>query len=172
MLQLKVIPFDLCGTVFDLRGTPREEVRGYLDCCTDRPWRAQKLPNSWKKLPAYPDSAEGVRRLQTKYKVVALSNLPQDWSAAMSVKAGIFWDEIIDLESIKTYKPDPSAYMAVCEMCGYEPQQVMMVTANPSFGPYSFGDIHMADLLGMRSQLIRAAGCPKTIIELAESLGC
>lgn len=170
---IKIIAFDAFGTVFSLAGVERAEIRAYLSQCTAPEWMPLVLPESWNSLPAYPDSAEGIRRLRTKYKVVTLSNGPYKTIKAASDNAGIEWDSIIDFAPEKrVYKPDPRAYLTVCERTGYEPADVLMVTANPTFAHYDYGDCDMARKLGMQAQLIRREGEPQTIVELAERLGC
>jgi hypothetical protein len=56
-------------------------------------------------------------------------------------------------------------------MAGVSPQSGMMVTANPIFGPYQFGDIEIARATGMLGRLIRSETTPD-LLSLAESLGC
>ena len=171
-MSTKVIAFDMLGTAIDPSGVDRDEIRAYLACCTDRPWLRQQLPESWKQLPAFEDTREGIRRLRTKFIVVPLSNLSSDVIKAVSEKAGVVWDDCKPLEYLRTYKPDPMAYLSVCEEFSVQPADVLMVTANPTFGPFPFGDIEMAKMLGMQAQLIRNPGCPQTITDLADQLGC
>jgi HAD superfamily hydrolase (TIGR01493 family) len=171
-MEPKVIAFDLFGTVFDLKDVPREEIRAYLKCCVSRPWRAQSLPKSWESLPVFEDSVEGINRLARKYLVTTCSNGPVDTVRVAAEKAGLITWGYTPLEQHFVYKPDPLAYLAVCARYDVNPDEVMMVTANPTFAHFDFGDIQMAKAIGMQAQLIRNPGCPQTIIELAESLGC
>ncbi len=169
---MKVIALDLFGTVFDMAGVPREEIRAYLDQCVDPVWRPLELPESWSRIPAFADASEGLRRLRTKYKTSTLSNLTAPLTMKFCLNNGLEFDGIYALESIKRYKPHPECYSSFCEIHSVEPHEAMMVTANPTFGPYPFGDLEIAGAIGMQTQLIRNPGCPQTIIELAELLGC
>lgn len=169
---MKVIAFDLFGTVFDMAGVPREEIRAYLDQCVDPVWKPLELPDGWEDLKAFPDAAEGIRRLTVKYRVVTLSNAPYGFTTRVLERNGVWPNGVTILEQRMRYKPHPECYLHACESWGVKPSDAMMVTANPTFGPYPFGDLEIAGAIGMQTQLIRNPGCPQTIIELAEQLGC
>ncbi len=164
---MNVIAFDVFGTVFDLSGVEREEVRAYARQLRRPEWAPLTLPPSWERLPAHPDAAFGIELLRRKFFVVTCSNGPLGLLAKLSKHNGISWDAIIPLELNKVYKPDPRAYLTVCEVLGVEPAAVTMVTANETFG-----DLEASAALGMTPRLIRNPGTPATIMELAESLGC
>ncbi len=164
--MIKVIAFDVFGTVFNLGGVNTQEVRNYVKHIHQEPWKPLTLPKSWETLPAHPDSAEGIRLLRQKYIVVTCSNGPLGLLAKLSKFNGISWDAIIPMELNKVFKPKPEAYMTVCQVLGVSPQEVLMVTANEKFG-----DIEASQKLGMQAALIRGSSGPKDIIELAKSLG-
>lgn len=159
----KVIAFDVFGTVFDLSSVSRDEVRDYVKQLRQEPWAPLNLPEHWTRLPAHPDSREGIERLRKNFMVVTCSNGPLGLLAKLSKHNGINWDAIIPLELNRVYKTDPKAYMTVCEVLDVQPADVLMVTANRTFG-----DLEAATALGMSAQLIREEGCPQTIIELAQ----
>ena len=169
-MRASVLAFDCFGTVFDLSGVDRAEIRAYVDFVRQPEWHPLTLPDHWLTLPAHPDSAEGIRRLRNGGDrglfVVTCSNAPLGHLAVMSKAAGIEWDAIIPLELNRVYKPQPKAYLTVCEVLGCEPSDVMMVTANEQSG-----DLEAARALGMEAMLIRGEKGPKTIIELAELFG-
>lgn len=164
---MKVIAFDLFGTVFDLSSVDRQEIRDYASQLRRDEWQPLKLPKSWETLPAHADSAEGIERLRKRFIVVTCSNGPLGLTAKLSKNNGISWDAIIPLELNRVYKTDPLAYLTVCEVLAVRAEDVMMVTANKDFG-----DLEASAALGMTPQLIRDPDCPATIIELAERLGC
>lgn len=162
---MKVIAFDVFGTVFDLSGVPREEIKRYIDHIRRPDWQPLQLPASWETLPAHPDAAEGIDKLRERFFVVTCSNGPLGLLAKLSKHNGIVWDVIIPLELNRVYKTNPKAYLTVCEVLGVEPADVMLVTANKDFG-----DLEESAALGMTPQLIRNPGTPQTIAELAEAL--
>jgi 2-haloalkanoic acid dehalogenase type II len=160
-----IIAFDVFGTVFDLSGVPREEVRSYVAHVRADTWSPLNLPASWENLPPHPDAVEGIAMLRRHHTVVTLSNGPMYLLAHISKRAGITWDAIIPLEAFKVYKPHPRAYETVLDLFRVPPRDVLMVTANKDFG-----DLEAAEKLGMQAQLIRDGDGPKTITELAESM--
>jgi FMN phosphatase YigB (HAD superfamily) len=170
--KLTHIFFDAFGTAFDTRDVPRDEIIAYLTRCVLRPWYRQRHPASWAKIPAFADTAEGVRRLRTKYTVVLFSNGDLDTLLSMSKNAGIEWSGYVDLAAIQAYKPDPSAYWWACTDAGAKREESMMVTANKRFADYKFGDLEIAAGCGMQTRLIRGDSDFKTIIDLAHHLGC
>lgn len=161
----KVIAFDVFGTVFDLAGISRDEIRAYVRHIRQTTWMPLQLPPHWETLPAHPDAREGIERLRKKFIVVTCSNGPLGLLAKLSKHNGISWDAIIPLELNRVYKTNPKAYLTVCEVLGCNPADVMMVTANKTFG-----DLEAAEALGMTPMLIRDGDGPKTIIELADML--
>lgn len=165
--QLKVIAFDVFGTVVDFSSADREQVREYVRVTRLPAWQPLHLPQSWAWLPPHPDSRWGIERLRSKYAVVTCSNGPLGLLAKLSKNAGIDWDAIIPLELNRVYKPRPDAYRTVCEVLDVLPSEVLMVTANKTFG-----DLEAAQSIGMQSVLIRGAEGLQSIIELAELLGC
>lgn len=165
--MLRVIAFDVFGTVFDLSGVDRDEVRAYVDHIRQPEWKPLRLPESWEHLPAHPDSVVGINQLRQKFIVVTCSNGPLGMMAKLSKNACVHWDAIIPLELNRVYKTNPKAYLTVCEVLGVEPSEVMMVTANKDFG-----DLEASAALGMTPMLIRGEhGVHQTIIDLADSLG-
>jgi 2-haloalkanoic acid dehalogenase type II len=166
--MIRVIAFDVFGTVFDFSSVSRSEIAEYVSHVkSNEEYTPLKLPDHWGQLPAHADSAEGIRRLREKFVVVTMSNCPMALLIELSRRNKIDWDGIIPIECYGVYKPDPGAYLMILPLCGVKPSEVMMVTANPTFG-----DIEASASLGMTPQTIRTEGNPSTIIELAESLGC
>lgn len=161
----KVIAFDVFGTVFDLSGVNRSEVREYVDHIKQTDWAPLELPERWERLPAH-DDAQAIRLLRQKHYVVALTNGPVRLITKLSKYNGISWDMIIPIECEKVYKPNKLAYIFAADLMGVSGREVMMVTANRTFG-----DIEAAAALGMQSYWIdRENG--KTIWDLVEALGC
>lgn len=165
-MSIKVIAFDVFGTVFDLSGADRKEVKDYITHIHEPVWSPLQLPKTWENLKAHPDSAEGIALLRKKFMVVTCSNGPLGLLAKLSKNNGINWDAIIPLEMNKVYKPNPRAYMTVCEVLNVLPEEMLMVTANKTFG-----DLEASRALGMEAILIRDEESPvKTIIDLAKVL--
>lgn len=167
MDKIKVIAFDVFGTVFDLSGVNKQEIRDYANHISQPEWSPLKLPESWEHLPVHPDSVEGINRLRKKYIVVTCSNGPLGMLTKLSKNNGVQWDAIIPLELNKVFKTNPRAYMTVCEVLDVKPENVAVCTANEFFG-----DLEASASLGMIPILIRKEGGIKDIIDLATLLGC
>ncbi|HUV32772.1 MAG TPA: haloacid dehalogenase type II [Devosiaceae bacterium] len=56
--------------------------------------------------PAFPDTADALRRLAKHYKLVILSNVNRAGFAAANRKLGVTFDAIYTAENIGSYKPD------------------------------------------------------------------
>lgn len=63
--------------------------------------------------PAFPDTADALRRLKRHYKLVILSNVNRDGFAASNRKLGVTFDAIYTAQDVGSYKPNPRnfAYM-------------------------------------------------------------
>lgn len=165
-MNIKVIAFDVFGTVFDLASVPREEVKAYVAHIKAPEWQPLELPVSWFDLKAHPDAKEGLELLRRRYTIVTLSNGPIRLLTELTKRNDLSWDAIVPIEMARVYKPRLEAYWTVPKLFRCMPSEVLMVTANKTFG-----DIEAAHSLGMKAALIRDPdGCAKDIIDLAEKL--
>jgi 2-haloalkanoic acid dehalogenase type II len=57
--------------------------------------------------PAFPDTADALRYLKTRFKLVILSNVNRDGFAASNRKLGVEFDAIYTAQDIGSYKPSP-----------------------------------------------------------------
>ncbi len=57
--------------------------------------------------PAFPDTADALRRLKKHFKLVILSNVNRDGFAASNRKLGVTFDAIYTAEDVGSYKPNP-----------------------------------------------------------------
>ncbi len=166
-MSIEVIGFDLFGTLVDLVGfSDRAERVHYGETIQAKPWRPFRWEPYWERMPEFPDSGEGIAKLQMAgYRVVCLSNAPFPLAMAIASANQFCWDGIVPLETIKLYKPHTETYAFACKLCQVFPEDFLMVSANKDFG-----DIENSRVVGCKSQLIRHPGCPATVIELAEWL--
>lgn len=162
--RIKCIAFDCFGTVFDMSGISREEIKAYVEHVRKEDFTPYTFPDSWWKLKAHSDSAKGITKLQDAgFTCVTLSNGSANLLRYISRKNGIFWDFIVDLAREQVYKPHIDAYRKVEKAVGFKPSETLIVTANPTFG-----DIEGSAAIGMMSQVIRQPDTPQTIAALAE----
>ena len=165
--RIKVIAFDVFGTLVKFDGVPHEEIKAYADHIRKPEWSPLVLPDSWKNLKAFDDSQYTVDLLRLhQFMVVTLSNGPLGIQAHLLRNNAIPVDAIIPLEIARVFKPNPRAYQAASEILGIPPENWLMVTANEKFG-----DLEASKLIGMQSQLIRGDELPQAY-NLASILGC
>ena len=60
--------------------------------------------------PAFPDTADALRYLKTRYQLVILSNVDRVGFAASNGKLGVEFDAIYTAEDIGSYKPAPANF--------------------------------------------------------------
>lgn len=167
-MGIKIIAFDLFGTVFDLSSTPKEEIRDYIRQVRRPEWEPLNLPDNWKNLPLFPDSKEGLERLCKKFTLVTCSNAPIYLQDQMMYNSKLVsFGGLTDFEKVKAYKPDPKTYSLVFQNGNCKPEECLMITGNEG-SP----DLEGAWNVGMKAYGIRKAGTGHTLIDLANILGC
>src|SRR4051794_35061240 len=55
--------------------------------------------------PAFPDSPEALRRLQTRYQLAVITNCDDDLFAASERRLGVTFDHVITAQQVRSYKP-------------------------------------------------------------------
>ena len=60
--------------------------------------------------PAFPDTADALRYLQTRYRLEILSNIDRRSFSASNRKLGVEFDAIYTAEAIGSYNPDPANF--------------------------------------------------------------
>ena len=70
--------------------------------------------------PSFPDTADALRYLQTRYKLVILSNIDRDSFAASNRKLGVNFDAVYTAQDIGSYKPSPANFEYLLEHLGSE----------------------------------------------------
>ncbi len=105
----------------------------------------RRLVRAWHRLPAWPDSVEGLTRLRDRYVTAALSNGGFALLTNLVKDAHLPFDCILSAELARNYKPDPSVYRTATRLLEVEPAEVLMVAA------------HGWDLDGARAAGLRTA---------------
>ena len=70
----------------------------------------KEFGNSVPYWPAFPDSANALRKLKTKFKLIILSNVNDAGFADSSRQLGVEFDAIYTAEQIGSYKPNPANF--------------------------------------------------------------
>lgn len=92
----------------------------------------EALARSWRWLPPWPDSVDGIAAMKRHVIVGPLSNGNTGLLVDMAKYAGLPWDVVLGSDVGKTYKPDPRAYHTPARLLGLEPGEVMLVAAHPT----------------------------------------
>ncbi|MEE2851141.1 MAG: haloacid dehalogenase type II [Actinomycetota bacterium] len=92
----------------------------------------EALARSWRWLPPWPDSVDGIAAMKRHVIVGPLSNGNTGLLVDMAKYAGLPWDVVLGSDVGKTYKPDPRAYQTPARLLGLEPGEVMLVAAHPT----------------------------------------
>jgi len=101
-----------------------------LDRLSDEDCRRLNLV--WHRLPAWPDSTEGLRRLRAKFLIAPVSNGNISLMVDIARRNDFMWDAILGAEVARDYKPKPEVYNAACAAFDLPPDQCMMVAAHSS----------------------------------------
>ena len=143
----------------------------------------EELTDAWERLPAWPDTAQGLARLARRFTVATLSNGNRSQLAALVHFTGLPFQRLLSAEDFRHYKPDLEVYLGAASQLGLEPAQVMMVAAHKS-------DLRAAQSAGMRAAFVQRplekgpeggadllpdppADVQATdFVDLAEKLGC
>lgn len=102
--------------------------------------------------PAFPDSADALRRLAEKFRLVILSNVNRDGFAASEARLGTGFDVIYTAEDIGSYKPNPENFrhmLAALEADHATPAGTILHVAQSLFH-----DIEPAQQFGMQTAWI------------------
>lgn len=79
--------------------------------------------------PAFPDTADALRLLKKRYKLVILSNVDRGGFASSNRKLGVAFDAVYTAEDVGSYKPDPANFRYMLERLredlGVEPAAIL-----------------------------------------------
>jgi 2-haloacid dehalogenase len=100
-----------------------------------------------EKLKPFPEVPAALARLQTRYKLVVLSNGDPDMLEAAKQHHRIPFDRVISVAEANSFKPHVATYRKAAEIVGLAPEQILFV-ANHAF------DCIGAKSAGMRTAFI------------------
>jgi len=137
---------------------------------------------AWHRLAAWPDVAEGLLRLRSKFWIAPCSNGNISLMVDLARRNGFAWDAILGAELARDYKPKPAVYLAAAAAFDCQPEETLMVAAHSA-------DLAAAAAAGLGTVFVarpdergpgkgeRAASTPvdlsvQSLTELADLLGC
>ena len=98
--------------------------------------------------PAFPDTADALRRLGQRYKLVILSNVDRAGFAASNAKLGVAFDAIYTAEDIGSYKPSRRNFEHMLERLeadhGVAPGQILHTAQSLFHDHVPAGDFGLA----------------------------
>ncbi|HEX3789849.1 MAG TPA: haloacid dehalogenase type II [Pseudonocardiaceae bacterium] len=143
----------------------------------------QRLVRVWHRLPAWPDSVDGLARLRNRYTLATLSNGGFALLTRLVKEAGLPFDCILSAQLAEVYKSAPEPYLRAAELLDVAPAEILMVAAHT-------WDLHGAREAGLRTAFVsrplekgphrtadQAKDTPSDLTvssfaELATALGC
>jgi 2-haloacid dehalogenase len=100
-----------------------------------------------EKLKTFPEVPEALARLQTRYKLVVLSNGDRDMLEAAKAYHKVPFERVISVAEANSFKPHVATYTKAADIIGLKPDQILFV-ANHAF------DCVGAKSAGMRTAFI------------------
>ncbi len=92
----------------------------------------RELTLAWHRLDAWPDVAEGLAALRTRFLLAPCSNGNISLMVDLARRNGLVWDAILGAEVARDYKPKPEVYLSAAAAFDLAPGEVMMVAAHSS----------------------------------------
>ncbi|PRB17183.1 haloacid dehalogenase type II [Microbacterium sp. MYb62] len=113
-----------------------------------------RLATAARRLPAWADSAEGIRDLARRFRVLGLSNASEESLHRLGEHADLRWHQALSADTVRAYKPAPEVYGLAVDAAGGDPSRVLMVAAHA-------WDLRGAQAVGMRTAYVhRPVGDP------------
>jgi 2-haloacid dehalogenase len=103
------------------------------------------------RLRPWPDAVGALRRLASRFAIVALSNGNLSMLTDLFAAGGLTWHGVLSGELVRAYKPDPAVYRLALDRLALDPRRTLMVAAHP-------WDLRAAAALGLRTAYIERAG--------------
>ena len=106
-----------------------------------------QLVQLWHQLDPWPDSSAGLARLKTKFIIGPLSNGHLALQINLAKRNHFPWDVTFGSDLFQHYKPDPTVYLAACDLLSLQPNQIMLAAAHND-------DLAAAASLGLQTAFI------------------
>jgi 2-haloacid dehalogenase len=104
---------------------------------------------AWHRLAPWPDSVDGLARLNKEFAVAPLSNFNRQLLADLAQNEKLPWmKDFWSVERVQRYKPDPAVYNGAAAYYHLQPGEMMLVAAHQY-------DLEAAKALGMKTAYVR-----------------
>lgn len=121
------------------------ERRGLADKFT--PAERDELNLAWNQMDPWPDTLEGLRRLQKRFTLSTLTNASMPAAIAIVKHAHLPFDVILTGELAQSYKPSPKVYQLAVDYLDLKPEEIMMVACHKY-------DLKAAHAFGMKTAFV------------------
>ena len=112
----------------------------------------ERLIEEYRSLSLFPDVIPGIKALKERRSLtlVAFSNGVESTVRALLARAGILphLQDVISVDDLKTFKPDPDVYRYLTRRLGTEPSETWLVSSNPF-------DVIGAKAVGLKTAWVR-----------------
>lgn len=95
------------------------------------PGQREELVRGWHRLRPWPDSVPGMTLLRERFILSTLSNGGVGLLVRLARAGGLPFDCLLTPELIRSYKPDPRAYLMASELLDVPAGELMMVACHP-----------------------------------------
>ena len=112
------------------------------------------LMAAWQHLHPFTEVGEALRRLKERFALVVLSNgEPEYLKYLVENRCPFGFQQVISVNEVGAFKPHPGVYRRAAGILGFEPGQLMMVSAHPF-------DVAGARACGYRGAYVNRYGFP------------
>jgi 2-haloacid dehalogenase len=88
---------------------------------------ASRFSESVRDWPAFPDSAEALRRLRERFRLAVITNCDTDLFLASRERLGVTFDWVVTAEMAGSYKPDVRNFELAFDMIPVPPERILHV---------------------------------------------
>jgi 2-haloacid dehalogenase len=89
--------------------------------------RAAAFGDSVGDWPAFPDSADALRRLKQRYRLGVITNCDDDLFGRSNKRLGVTFDWVVTAQQVGSYKPNPRNFEFAFERIGVPPDRILHV---------------------------------------------
>ena len=112
------------------------------------------LMAAWQHLHPFTEVGEALRRLKERFALVVLSNgEPEYLKYLVENRCPFGFQQVISVNEVGAFKPHPGVYRRAAAILGFEPGQLMMISAHPF-------DVAGARACGYRGAYVNRYGFP------------
>jgi 2-haloacid dehalogenase len=89
--------------------------------------QARGFGSSAGQWPAFPDSADALQRLGTRFRLAVITNCDDDLFAQSERRLGIAFDHVTTAQQAGSYKPDHASFLLAFEQIGVPLERILHV---------------------------------------------